>query len=157
MRPDDPLIALPGVVATPHLGASTGEAQVNVAVAIAEQVIAFLKRGAIISAQPRHAEPKPADRTITDIARRYEGRYSAEIHQNDDRAAGAEFVASHVRRLEALRRVAGLVEREADGSWRVPDKFLEAVDAYEARRVRDAPVVVEVLSTAALEKQVTAV
>lgn len=118
--------------------------------------IEHVPRGAIISAQPRHAEPKPADRTIADIARRYEGRYSAEIHQNDDRAAGAEFVAAHVRRLEALRRVAGLVEREADGSWRVPDKFLEAVDAYEARRVRDAPVVVEVLSTAALEKQVTA-
>lgn len=47
---DHPLIALPQVVATPHLGASTGEAQVNVAVAIAEQVVAFLTRGAISSA-----------------------------------------------------------------------------------------------------------
>ncbi|MBU6283094.1 phosphoglycerate dehydrogenase, partial [bacterium] len=43
---DDPLVALPQVVATPHLGASTDEAQVNVAVAIAEQVVAFLSRGA---------------------------------------------------------------------------------------------------------------
>ncbi|HZR83758.1 MAG TPA: phosphoglycerate dehydrogenase [Candidatus Binatia bacterium] len=47
---DHPLISLPQVVATPHLGASTGEAQVNVAIAIAEQVVAFLTRGAIISA-----------------------------------------------------------------------------------------------------------
>jgi len=47
---DDPLIALPQVVATPHLGASTDEAQVNVAVAIAEQVVAFLSRGAITAA-----------------------------------------------------------------------------------------------------------
>ncbi len=48
--PDHALIGLPQVVATPHLGASTGEAQVNVAVAIAEQVIAFLERGAITAA-----------------------------------------------------------------------------------------------------------
>jgi D-3-phosphoglycerate dehydrogenase len=47
---DHPLIALPQVVATPHLGASTGEAQVNVAIAIAEQVVAFLTRGAISAA-----------------------------------------------------------------------------------------------------------
>jgi D-3-phosphoglycerate dehydrogenase len=47
---DHPLVGLPQVVATPHLGASTGEAQVNVAIAIAEQVAAFLERGAISSA-----------------------------------------------------------------------------------------------------------
>lgn len=45
-----PLISLPQVVATPHLGASTGEAQINVAVAIAEDVVAFLTRGAITAA-----------------------------------------------------------------------------------------------------------
>ncbi|MFM8409730.1 MAG: phosphoglycerate dehydrogenase [Alphaproteobacteria bacterium] len=49
-KADDPLVALPQVVATPHLGASTDEAQVNVAVAIAEQVVAFLARGAITAA-----------------------------------------------------------------------------------------------------------
>lgn len=118
--------------------------------------IEHFPRGAIISVRPRHAEPKSADRTIADIARRHGGRYSAEIHQNDDRAAGPEFTTAHVRRLEALRRVAGLVDREADGSWCVPTNFLEAAEAYEGRRLRDAPVVVEVLSTAPLEKQVTA-
>jgi D-3-phosphoglycerate dehydrogenase len=48
--PGSELVALPQVVATPHLGAATGEAQTNVAIAIAEQVVAFLKRGAITSA-----------------------------------------------------------------------------------------------------------
>lgn len=112
--------------------------------------------GAIISIRPHHADPKPADRTIADVARRHEGRYSVEIHQDDDRAAGAEFVAAHTRRLEALRRVAGIVGREADGTWRVPPNFLEAVEAHERRRSRDTPVVVEVLSTTPLEKQVAA-
>ena len=38
------------VICTPHLGASTGEAQVNVAIAIAEQVVDFLCRGVIQNA-----------------------------------------------------------------------------------------------------------
>ncbi len=45
-----PLLALEQVICTPHLGASTGEAQVNVAVAIAQQVAEFLTRGTIQSA-----------------------------------------------------------------------------------------------------------
>src|SRR5262245_1862660 len=45
--PDHPLLTLDQVICTPHLGASTAEAQVNVAVAIAEQIVDFLIRGAI--------------------------------------------------------------------------------------------------------------
>ena len=48
--PDDPLLQLEQVICTPHLGASTGEAQVNVAVAIAQQVADFLCRGIIQNA-----------------------------------------------------------------------------------------------------------
>ena len=43
-------------------------------------------------------------------------------------------VATHVRRLEALRR-AGIVERVADGVWRVPDDLVEQGRRYDARRL----------------------
>jgi len=47
---DHPLRSLDQVIATPHLGASTAEAQVNVAVAIALQVADFLTTGTIRNA-----------------------------------------------------------------------------------------------------------
>lgn len=45
-----PLVDHPRVIATPHLGASTGEAQVNVAVSIAKQIIDYLEKGVIRNA-----------------------------------------------------------------------------------------------------------
>jgi D-3-phosphoglycerate dehydrogenase / 2-oxoglutarate reductase len=47
---ENPLIGLDNVICTPHLGASTDEAQINVAVAIAEQVSAYLTTGEIKAA-----------------------------------------------------------------------------------------------------------
>ncbi len=47
---DSPLLKLDNVVVTPHLGASTVEAQVNVAVDVVEQIIEVLKGGAARSA-----------------------------------------------------------------------------------------------------------
>jgi len=47
---DSPLFAFDNVICTPHLGASTAEAQTNVAVAVAEQIIHYLQTGTIINA-----------------------------------------------------------------------------------------------------------
>ncbi|MFZ9501684.1 MAG: phosphoglycerate dehydrogenase [Beijerinckiaceae bacterium] len=46
----NPLFGLPNVVCTPHLGASTSEAQENVALQVAEQMSDYLTRGAISNA-----------------------------------------------------------------------------------------------------------
>src|SRR3954465_5667002 len=47
---DNPLFGTPGLICTPHLGASTNEAQVNVAIQIAEQMSDFLLLGGITNA-----------------------------------------------------------------------------------------------------------
>ena len=46
----NPLLELDQVIGTPHLGASTAEAQTNVAVAIAHQIIDFLMDGTVVNA-----------------------------------------------------------------------------------------------------------
>jgi D-3-phosphoglycerate dehydrogenase len=47
---DHPLLQLDQVICTPHLGAATDEAQINVAIAIADQVANFLTQGVIQNA-----------------------------------------------------------------------------------------------------------
>ncbi|NLA10911.1 MAG: phosphoglycerate dehydrogenase [Firmicutes bacterium] len=47
---ESPLLKLPQVIVTPHLGASTREAQVNVAVQVAEQVVFALRGDPVVSA-----------------------------------------------------------------------------------------------------------
>jgi D-3-phosphoglycerate dehydrogenase len=47
---ENPLFGMDQVIVTPHLGASTHEAQENVALQVAEQIAAFLNDGAIVNA-----------------------------------------------------------------------------------------------------------
>ena len=47
---DSPLFGTPGLICTPHLGASTNEAQVNVAIQVAEQMSDYLLLGGITNA-----------------------------------------------------------------------------------------------------------
>jgi len=48
--PENPLLEVENIVCTPHLGASTSEAQENVAIAIAQQMVAYLTEGTIRNA-----------------------------------------------------------------------------------------------------------
>ncbi len=69
---DSPLFALDNVVCTPHLGASTNEAQENVALQVAEQISDFLLTGAVANAinMPSvSAEDAPRLRPYMDLCR----------------------------------------------------------------------------------------
>jgi len=117
--------------------------------------VEHINRGAIVSVRRRPAEPLKSDRTIERVASLNDGRYSADLHAASDPHASPEFVAAHVRRLEALRR-SGIVERIDDGMWQVPSDYLQAVQLHERRLSVKAPVEVDVLSPASLETLATA-
>jgi len=114
-----------------------------------------VKRGAIITVSPPNLEPKPSDVTIDRIARANGGTYSAGLHQADDPRSSPEFVAAHVRRLEALRR-AGHVERTTDAEWKIPPDYLDRARAYERVQARFRAAQVLVRSELGLREQETA-
>ena len=111
--------------------------------------------GTVVAIMARRSEPKLADRTIVDIAARHSGRYSTQLHHQHDPSASGAYLAMHIRRLEALR-LANVVEREPDGSWRIPSDFLKAVEALERAQSRGVPVTVDVVSTVPVQKLIQA-
>jgi len=114
-----------------------------------------LKRGSIVTVSPPNFEPKPSDLTIDRIARANDGVYSAGLHQTDDPRSSPEFIATHVRRLEALRR-AGHVERTADADWKIPPDYLDRARAYERVQARFRSAQLLVRSELGLREQETA-
>lgn len=111
--------------------------------------------GSIVRVTPRNTEPRQVDRTVADIAEKNAGRYSIGIHLKHDPSATERFAETHARRLEAIRRAAGSVERKLDGTWIVAPDHLERVSEYERQRARTEPVVVDKLSAMPLELQVS--
>ena len=127
---ENPLFGQPNVVCTPHLGASTTEAQENVALQVAEQMSDYLLRGAISNAvnfpsitaeeAPRLQAVHRARREARLVRRpahrdrhqqgadRLRGRGRADEHQGadlgGDRRAAAADAAGRQRRLGADRR-----------------------------------------------------
>jgi len=109
----------------------------------------------IVEARPPGQE-KPVDRHIATVAR--VGIYKTADHvvqlkQANDRDPQAT-VDAHVRRLEALRR-AGIVERIADGVWKVPPDLLEKVRAHNTQK--NIGSVIELRSHLPIDQQVRAV
>jgi type IV secretory pathway VirD2 relaxase len=111
-----------------------------------------LASGAIVRISPRAVAASDTDRRIADIAAVNHGRYSIDLHRAAKADDSAAFAQSHVRRLEAIRRRIGAVERAPDGSWWIPPDYLELARRYEASRARDAPNEVETLSPVPLQR-----
>src|SRR5207247_1023649 len=92
-----------------------------------------LVRNTIVELSSPSAEPRAIDRAIASIATAHDGIYSDRLHREFDPQASSEYVESHVRRLEAMRRE-GMVSRLADGSWNVGNDYLDQALRYEVLR-----------------------
>ena len=64
-----------------------------------------------------------------------------------------DYVRSHIRRLEALRR-AGIVERLDNDGWRIPNDYLRRAQDYDTQRTKQLGLCI--LSPIDLDRQVTA-
>jgi type IV secretory pathway VirD2 relaxase len=109
-----------------------------------------LVRNTIVELRAREAGPSQVDRTIAEIASRNQGLYSLDLHRETDPRASAEFIQSHARRLEAMRRD-GLAERLPDGRWHVGQDHLDRAARFEAATRSERPVQMTVLSWQNLE------
>jgi type IV secretory pathway VirD2 relaxase len=111
-----------------------------------------LPDGAVVRITPRAVGLRPADERIAAIAAAEGGRYSIDIHLAHEAAATAAFAEAHVRRLEAIRRSVGGVERNEQGLWSVPADYLALAARHEAQLARSSPVEVELVSAVPLER-----
>jgi type IV secretory pathway VirD2 relaxase len=112
--------------------------------------------GAIVRIEPVATAVHEADRTVVDVAAANGGRYTIDTHLRHDPSATEAFAETHVRRLEAMRRLTRGVTREADGTWVIAPDHLDRAAAYEAARAKERPVTVETQSPQPLEKLVDA-
>lgn len=80
---------------------------------------------AIVHIEPKRAEPRTVDRTVAEIAAANGGRYGIDIHLRHHPSTSEASAETHVRRLEAIRRASGDLERDADGRWTIPPDHLD--------------------------------
>jgi len=110
--------------------------------------------GALVRLEPKVASVREVDRTVARIAEANGGRYTIDIHLKHDGTATEDFARTHERRLEAIRRATGKIEREPDGTWQIAPDHFQTVLAYEQRRIDAEPVKVEILSLKPIEQMV---
>jgi hypothetical protein len=115
-------------------------------VALGREAAEGIGEGLIVRIDPVRAQVRAADRVVAAVAAANGGRYDIDAHLRFDASATQAFAEAHVRRLEAIRRLTGGVEREADGRWRIAPDHLERAAEYEAARAKARPVAVALLS-----------
>lgn len=111
--------------------------------------------GAVVRIDPANREPRAVDHTVSAVASSNGGRYSIDAHLAHDPGATQEFAEAHVRRLEAIRRLTGGVERLADGSWSISVDHVDRAVAYENARAVSSPVTVTLVARRPVEHQVS--
>lgn len=111
-------------------------------------------RGMIVHVSPTHRSAREVDRTIAAVAAANAGLYDADRHQAYDRTATRAFAETHVRRLEAIRRLSGGLERQLDGAWKIGDDYCEKAAAHERRLAAERPVQITVLADRPLARLV---
>ncbi len=97
---ENALFALEQVICTPHLGASTNEAQENVALQVAEQMADFLVQGAVVNAlntPSLSAEDAPKLRPYLQLAEQL-GSFAGQVTEGAIRAITIEY-EGHVASL----------------------------------------------------------
>ena len=114
---DNPLFGTRGLICTPHLGASTTEAQVNVAIQIAEQMSDYLLLGGIINAvnvPSLSAEEAPRLRPYMSLAEKL-GRLIGQIAGQEIRSIDVE-VEGHAAELK-IKPITGAVLAGVMRTW----------------------------------------
>ncbi|WP_375403010.1 relaxase/mobilization nuclease RlxS [uncultured Sphingomonas sp.] len=112
--------------------------------------------GAVVRVDPVEIGAREVDRTVAAVAAANGGRYSVDTHLQHDPSATEAFAEAHVRRLEAMRRLTGGAEREADGTWIIAPDHLDRAAVYEGARAKDRPVTVTTLSPQPIERLIGA-
>ncbi len=138
---ESPLFGTPGFVCTPHLGASTTEAQVNVALQVAEQMADFLVNGGVTNAlnmPSLSAEEAPKLRPYMTLAERLGSLVGQLAHDNLTRiSVEVEGAAAQLNPKPITGAVlAGLMRRYSDTVNMVNAPYLAKERGLDVREVR---------------------
>lgn len=111
-----PLLSAPNFYGTPHLGASTAEAQEKVALQVAEQVADYLVEGRISNAVNLPVPPHPALTPFIELAE-YLGSFAAQAADGNPEEVRVECrgeVTKHPTHPVAVAALAGVLSRASD-------------------------------------------
>jgi D-3-phosphoglycerate dehydrogenase / 2-oxoglutarate reductase len=138
---ESPLFGTPNFISTPHLGASTDEAQVNVAIQVAEQLSDYLVNGGVTNAlnmPSLSAEEAPKLRPYMALAEQLGSLVGQLAHDNlTDIAIEVEGAAAELNIKPITGAVlCGLMRRYSDTVNMVNAPFLAKERGLDVREVR---------------------